>query len=619
MKGKRKNNRKGVPPPEPTGPAKVTIGDSITVGDLAAACNIGVAEVVKDLMKRGVLASITQSIDGDTAAAIAEGVGAEVSRAGDDDAEHLDLADEAWGVLDDDDASADLLRRPPVVTVMGHVDHGKTSLLDALRSSDVAAGEAGGITQHIGASSISAPDGQVITFIDTPGHAAFSEMRSRGANVTDIVVLVVAADDGVKEQTISSIKAAKAANVPIIVAINKIDKPNCDPSQVKTQLLEHEVVLEQFGGDVLSVEVSAKERTNLDGLLEQILLQADVLDLKANPKRAAQGSVVEARQVVGQGAVATALVQKGTLRVGDVVVAGAQWGRVRRLQTGRGVQIEEAGPSAAVEIVGLNGLPAAGDSFVVTPDESKARQIAEVRQQLQRERRASSLFAARATQDRESFLSSKKDGELPVHVVDLVVKSDVQGSAEALTSSLEELEVADDKLRVKTRVLRSGAGAITTEDVMLASVSNALIIGFNAQAARPTMEEAERSNVEIREYTIVYDLLDDVKARMASFIRPPPAKHLGEMVGSADVLQTFKIGAIGKVAGCKVFDGHVPAGCNIRILRGNAIEYEGKLMSLRSVKDEVERIDAVAECGMAFEGYQNMEPDDRVEAYVMQQ
>jgi len=612
---KRGGRARGPPPPPvvPTGPVQVRLGETITVGELADALNVGVAEVVKDLMKKGVLASITQSIDAETAEAIALGFGAEVTRGDQGDA--ANAADEDWGVVDGEDEE-NLVSRPPVVTVMGHVDHGKTSLLDALRSTDTVAGEAGGITQHIGASAVTAPNGQTITFIDTPGHAAFSEMRSRGANVTDIVVLVVAADDGVKEQTISSINAAKAANVPVVVAINKIDKPNNDPSRVKTQLLEHEIVLEEFGGDVLSALVSAKERTNLDGLLEQLQLQADLLDLKSNPDRLAAGTVVEARQVVGLGAVATALVQKGTLRVGDVIVAGAQWGRVRRLSDARG-DMEAAGPSTAVEIVGLNGMPAAGDAFTATPDESKARQIAEVRQQLQRERRTASLFSARSTQDRESFLSGRKDGELPVHLIDLVIKSDVQGSAEALCSSLEELEVSDDKLRVKTRVLRSGAGAITSEDVMLASVSNALVLGFNSQAARPTMDEAERSNVKIQEYSIVYDLLDDIKAHMATFIRPPPAKHLGALVGSADVLQTFKIGAIGKVAGCKVFDGYVPTGCNVRILRGNSIEYEGKLASLRSVKDEVEQIDAVTECGMAFEDYQVMEPGDRVEAYVM--
>jgi translation initiation factor IF-2 len=612
---KKRGDRRGqaAVPMEPKGPVRVRLGESITVGDLAAKLEVGMAEVVKDLMKRGVLASATQSIDADTAEAIALGFGAEVSRAGrDEDDESVEGSE--WGVLEDEDEEASMVRRPPVVTVMGHVDHGKTSLLDALRQTDVASGEAGGITQAIGASQVLAPDGSMVTFIDTPGHAAFSEMRARGANVTDVVILVVAADDGVKEQTISSIAAAKSAGVPIVVAINKMDKPDVNAAKIKTQLLDYNVVLEEFGGDVLSAEVSAVTGQGLDRLIEQVMLQAEVLDLKANPNRMAQGVVVEARQQLGQGAVATALVQRGTLRLGDIVVAGSQWGRVRRLQDPRGVQVDEAGPSSAVELVGLNGLPAAGDTFTVTPDESKARQIAEVRQQLQRDARASRLFASRSTADRDAFLSGPSK-ELPIKVIDLVVKSDVQGSAEALCSSLEELEVSDDLLRVKTRVLRSGAGAITAEDVMLASVSDALVLGFNAVAAKPTREAAEQSNVEIKEYSIVYDLLDDVRALMSTYIRPPPNKALGALTGTADILQTFKIGAVGRVAGCKVIDGVVRAGSNIRVLRGNKVVYEGKLDALRYMKDEAEQIEAGSECGMAFADFQKMEPADRVEAY----
>jgi len=616
QKGKKRNQPPAAPPP-PTGPKKLRITDAITVGDLAAQLDVGVAEVVKDLMKMGVLASITQSIDAETACTIAEGFGAEVTRGNDDDGAEEGAGDDSWHVLEQEDPDELLEKRWPVITVMGHVDHGKTSLLDALRTTNVVSGEAGGITQHIGASEVQLASGEQVTFIDTPGHAAFAEMRSRGANVTDVVILVVAADDGVKEQTISSIRAAKAANVPIVVAINKIDKDDIDPNRVKTQLLEYEVVLEEFGGDVLAVEVSARTRQGLDELLEQLVLQADLLDLKANPQRPGAGIVLEAQQMVGQGAVATALVQKGTLRIGDIVVAGAQCGRVRRLQGTRGEALQEAGPSSAVELVGLNGLPSAGDNFIVTSDEAKARQIAEVRQQMIREKRTNSLFAAKSTQDREFFLTGRKEGELPIHVVDLVVKSDVQGSAEALCSSLGELELSDDKLTVKTRVLRSGAGAISSEDVMLASVSNALVLGFNSQAPRATIDEAQRIGVEIKEFTIVYDLLDEVRRVMATFIRPPPAAELGELVGTADVLQTFKIGAIGKVAGCRVLDGYIRAGCNIRILRGNSIEFKGKLSSLRSLKDEAEQMDAGSECGMAFEDYQDMEPDDRVEAYIL--
>ncbi|EOD13321.1 translation initiation factor IF-2 [Emiliania huxleyi CCMP1516] len=568
------------------------------------------AEVVKVLMKRGVLASATQSLDADTAEAVALAFGADVSRAGDGAEEGEEGEAGSWGVVEEEDPPESLVRRPPVVTVMGHVDHGKTSLLDALRTTDVAAGEAGGITQAIGASRVSVEGGGTLTFIDTPGHAAFAEMRARGANVTDIVILVVAGDDGVKEQTVSSIKAAKAAGVPIVVAVNKMDKPAADASQVKTQLLEHEVVLEEFGGDVLSAEVSAVARTGLDKLLEQVQLQAELLDLKANPDRAAAGVVVEARQQLGQGAVATALVQKGTLRVGDIVVAGAQWGRVRRLQDERNEEVSESGPSTAVELprragLAAAGLPAAGDAFIVTGEETKAIVTRSASHSF-RDARASKLFASRSTADRDAFLSGPSS-ELPTKTLDFVVKSDVQGSAEALCSSLESIEVSDDLLRVRTRVLRSGAGAITAEDVMLASVSNAVVLGFNSAA--------EQCNVEIKEYSIVYDLLDDVRALMCTHIRPPPNKALGSLTGTADVLQTFKIGAVGKVAGCKVLDGTVRAGSNIRILRGNAVVYEGKLLALRYIKDEVEQIDAGSECGMAFEGFQTMQADDRVEAY----
>ena len=424
---RKKGAARPVAPAAPKGPIKVRLDEAIAVGALAEKLEVGAAEVVKALMKQGVLASITQTIDADTAARIAEGFGAEVTRGADDESSGDEAELDGWGgVVDVVDPPESLVRRAPVVTVMGHVDHGKTSLLDALRDTDVTAGEAGGITQHIGASSVTLPSGEVVTFIDTPGHAAFSEMRARGANLTDVVVLVVAADDGVKEQTIQSIRAAKAADVPIVVAINKVDAPAADASAVKTQLLEHEVVLEEFGGDVLSAEVSAKAKTNLDGLLDQLVLQAELLDLRANPERPAAGVVVEARQVVGRGAVATALVQKGTLKVGDVVVAGAQWGRVRRLQRSGGSDIESAGPSVAVELTGLGGLPAAGDAFAVTEDESRARQIAQVRTDLMRERRTANLFASRSSLEMEGWLNKKDVDELPVKLIDLVVKSDVQ-------------------------------------------------------------------------------------------------------------------------------------------------------------------------------------------------
>ena len=620
---KGKKGKMNYPPVEVKGPAQVAITGPITVGELATALDVGAAEVVKDLMKKGVLASITQSIEPDLAAEIAEGFGADVTRDA-DDGDDDDFALSAAGVIDDEEDAASLLPRPPVVTVMGHVDHGKTSLLDALRAADVAGGEAGGVTQHIGAYQIDwkkegdddASDAQKLTFIDTPGHSAFDEMRSRGANITDVVILVVAADDGVKEQTVESIRAAKQAGCPLVVAINKIDKEGADPSVVKQGLLEHEVVLEDFGGETQSVEVSAKEGTGLDKLIEQVLLQSELLDLKANPERLASGVVLEARQVTGQGAVATALVQKGTLRPGDVVVAGAQWGRVKLLLDEAGEKVDAAAPSRAVELVGLGGLPAAGDSLVAVENEAAAREIAAVRQQLERERRASSLFVARSTADRESFLGAAAADALPLRVLDFVVKSDVQGSAEALASAIEALEAADDKLQVKTRVLRSGAGAVTSEDVMLASVSNAIVIGFNSQASRQTADEAAKANIELKEYSVVYDALDEIKAMMDKLIRPPPSKQLGSIVGTADVLQTFKIADVGKVAGCRLLDGYIRVGCNIRILRGNLIVYEGKLRSLRSVKSVVEQVDAPNECGVSFDDYQGMEVDDRVEVYL---
>jgi len=501
------------------------------------------------------------------------------------------------------------------VTIMGHVDHGKTSLLDTMRMASVATGEAGGITQHIGAYSVKSPDDEAITFIDTPGHAAFDEMRSRGANVTDIVILAVAADDGVQPQTIQSIRAAKAADVPIIVALTKADKPEADAAKVKLELLEQEIVLEEFGGDVLSSVVSSKTKEGLDRLFETITLQADILDLRANPNRLASGTVIEARQVQGQGPVATVLVQRGTLKQGDIVVAGAQWGRVRSLVDDASTRLEQAPPSSAVELVGLSGLPDAGDQLTVTADEGKARELAETRQRLQRERRSSALFAQRSSSEQQLFLGGLQ-GELPTKMLDFVVKADVQGSAEALSCSVQELTAADDKLQVKTRVLRSGAGAITNEDIMLASVSNAQILGFNSVASAQQRDEALKAGVEIKEYSVVYDALDDVRAMMAALIRPPPSKQLGDLVGKLDVQQIFKIGAVGKVAGCKVLEGFIKVGCNIRILRGNLILYEGKLQSLRSFKDLVDQVDAPDECGMSFDDFQDMQPEDRVEAYA---
>jgi len=615
-KGKKGKGGGTAPPPPPAGPAVVKLGETITVGELAVALRVGAAEVVKDLMKMGVLASITQSIDADTAEKVALSYGADVRRGSGGEADDDGVETGALGVVDEEDDEASLVQRPPVVTIMGHVDHGKTSLLDAMRQANVVDGEAGGITQHIGAYSVTAPDGEsTITFIDTPGHAAFDEMRSRGANITDIVILAVAADDGVKQQTIQSIRAAKAASVPIVLAFTKVDKPEADVNKIKLQLLEQEVVAEEFGGDIISAEVSAKTGTGMPALFEAIALQADMLNLKAAPNRLATGTVLEARQVVGQGAVATVLIQRGTLSVGDIVVAGAQWGRVRSLVDDSASRVETAGPSAAVELVGLSGLPEAGDQLTATTEETKARELAETRQRLMRERRSSQLFAARSSAEQSLFLTGLQGG-LPTHVLDFVVKADVQGSAEALCSAVTELTAADDKLQVKTRVLRSGAGTITNEDIMLASVSRATILGFNTAASKQQLEAAAKQGVAINEYSVVYDALDEVRAMMAALIRPPPSKQLGELVGTLDVQQIFKIGAVGRVAGCRVLDGFIRVGCNIRILRGNIIVYEGKLQSLRSEKDAVEQVDAPNECGMSFDDFQDMQPEDRVEAYA---
>ena len=619
-KGKQRGRRKkGSYEPVEIKVVRVRLTGPITVGDLAEQLEVGAAMVVKDLMKMGVMASITQTIDLETAITIAEGFeGVKINA---DDVEEEEDTDQASfaGLVEDEDDDDEMVSRPPIVTVMGHVDHGKTSLLDALRSSeaekvDVASGEAGGITQNIGAYQLTTRDGSM-TMLDTPGHAAFSQMRQRGANLTDVIILVVAADDGVKEQTIASIKAAKAAGVPVVVAINKIDKQDATADIVKQGLLQHEIVLEDFGGDVLSTEVSAKTGQGLEALLEQVLLQASLLNLRANPDRMASGTVLEARNIVGQGAVASALVQKGSLRVGDIVVAGSQWGRVKALLDESGARLDIAGPSSAVELVGLGGLPSAGDVFTVTEDESAAREIAAVRQQLEREKKASELFAARASEGMSSFLSGDKD-QLPLRVIDIVVKADVQGSAQALSQAIAELETADDKLQVRTRVLREGAGEITSEDVLLASVSAATIVGFNVVASSKIKLEASKLNINIKEYEVVYDVLDEINAMMAALIRPPPSKALGAMVGTADVLQVFKIGAVGKVAGLRVLDGYIRVGCNIRILRGNEILYEGKLQSLRSLKDEATQVDEGNECGVSFLDFQAMQPEDRVEVYL---
>lgn len=608
-KDRRKKKRKKAKV-EDLGPVEVLLDDTVVVGELAKMLRVGAGEIIKKLMKMGTLATITGSIDADTAEKIALQYDAEVLRAGLD----KEVSVSGLGSIEEDNSEA-MISRPPVVTIMGHVDHGKTTLLDAMRMANVADNEAGGITQHIGAYNVKMPDGESsITFIDTPGHAAFNEMRERGAKVTDIVILAVAADDGIKRQTQESIKAANAAKVPLIVAFTKSDLKTADPQKVKMELLENEVVLEEFGGDVQGVEVSAKTGSGLEDLFERIALQAEVLELKADPSCAASGYVIESRQAQGKGALATCLISKGTLRVGDIIVAGAQWGRVRILNDENGNDVKDALPSMAVEVIGLDGVPEAGDQVTVVQDEDKARDLAETRTRLKREKLNQAIYAAKLQSEQSVFFQG--EGALPTKILDFIVKADVQGSAEALSTSVAELKANDDKLQVITRILRASVGPVSTEDIMLASVSRATILAFNAEVSDKMKSSAEESGIAVKSYDIVYDALDDVEATMNSLLRPPPNKALGELVGSFDVKQIFKVSKLGKVAGCKGIEGYVRVGATIRILRGNIIEYEGRLNTLRSVKEEVDQVDAPNECGISFEDYQKMEPGDRVEVYL---
>ncbi len=496
-------------------------------------------------------------------------------------------------------------RARPVITIMGHVDHGKTSLLDAIRQTDVAAHEAGGITQHIGAYQVTVPSGKKITFIDTPGHAAFTEMRARGANVTDIVVLVVAGDDGIMPQTIEAIRHAKAANVPILVAINKMDKPDADATKVRRELLNHELVTEDMGGDVLSVEVSAKTKLNLDKLEETLLLQAEVLDLKANPDRPAQGAVIEAKLERGRGAVATLLVQKGTLRVGDIFVAGTEWGRVRALLDDKGNTIESAGPAMPVEVLGLQGTPQAGDVFSVVESEARAREVTEFRVNTLRQKNAAA--GARGTlEEMFSKIATGEARELPV-----VIKADVQGSVEAIVSSLKGLSTDE----VAAKILHSGVGGINEADVTLARASGGMIIGFNVRANPQARELAKRDQVDIRYYSIIYNVVDDVKAALSGMLAPT----LRELfLGNAEIREVFQITKSGKVAGCMVTEGIVKRGAKVRLLRDNVVIHEGSLKTLKRFKDEVREVKEGFECGMAFENYENIMKGDIIECFEME-
>src|SRR6266404_3298769 len=573
---------------------EVIIPEAINIQELANRMSERAVDVIRLLMKQGAMHKITDVIDADTAQLIAEELGHTVKR--------VAAADVEEGLFDIVDDSTDIEPRSPVVTVMGHVDHGKTSLLDALRHANVVSGEAGGITQHIGAYQVTSPEsGKKITFIDTPGHAAFTAMRARGAKVTDIVILVVAADDGVMPQTIEAINHAKAAKVPMIVAINKIDKPDARPVRVRTELLQHEVQVESLGGDVVDVEVSAKNRTNLDKLLEMIALQAELLDLKTNAARPAEGTVIEAKLDRGRGPVATVLVQRGTLRVGDIVVAGAEMGRVRALISDQGETIDEAGPSVPVEVLGFNGPPEAGDRLAVVENEARARQVTSYRAHQKRENAAASISGMRGSLEQMmSQLKTSGRKDFP-----LIVKADVQGSLEAILGSLEKLGTEE----VAARILHAGVGGISESDVTLAEGFNAAIIGFNVRAHKEAAAAAKRNGIEIRYYNIIYDLVDDVKKAMSGLLAPTLRET---MLGNALILEVFNIC---KVGGCRVTDGTVERGANVRLIRDNVVVHEGKLSTLKRFKDEVKEVQSGQECGMAFENYGDMRVGDVIACY----
>jgi translation initiation factor IF-2 len=579
---------------------EVTIPETITVQELAQRMSERSADVVKTLMRMGVMATINQAIDPDTAELVVTEMGHRPKRVAEGDVE--------TGLAEAVDPPESLLPRPPVVTIMGHVDHGKTSLLDALRATDVAAHEAGGITQHIGAYQVTLPSSQKITFLDTPGHEAFTAMRARGAKVTDIVVLVVAADDGVMPQTKEAIAHSKAAGVPMIIAINKMDKAGADPSRVRTELLQDEIQVEQLGGDVQSIEVSATKKTNLDKLEEAILLQAEVLELKANPARPADGVVVEAQLDPGRGSVATVLVQRGTLKVGDVLVAGAVWGRVRRLVDDRGNAVDSAGPAFPVEILGLDGTPQAGDEFHVMENEARAREVADFR--ARRDRQAQLARAAGGRGTLEEMIKGIREGtakELPV-----LIKADVQGSAEALAGALARLSTE----KVATRVIYSGVGGISEADITLAKASGALIIGFNVRANPQAREIAKRDKIDIRYYSIIYKVTEDIQQLMVGLLDPT---YKETFLGNAQIREVFRITKVGNVAGCMVTEGNVKRGAKVRLLRDNVVIHEGTLKTLRRFKDEVREVQHGFECGMAFENYDDIKVGDVIECFDVEE
>ncbi|MBD8066399.1 translation initiation factor IF-2 [Devosia sp. PTR5] len=585
---------RGVQANQPKISREVIIPEAITVQELANRMAERSVDVIKVLMAQGQMVKINDVIDADTAELIATDLGHTVKRVSEADVE------EGLFDLPSDDKAEDLANRAPVVTIMGHVDHGKTSLLDAIREANVVSGEAGGITQHIGAYQVE-KNGNKVTFLDTPGHEAFTAMRARGAQATDIAVLVVAADDGVMPQTIESIKHAKAAGVPIIVAINKMDKPEANPQRVRTELLQHEVFVESMGGDVLDVEVSAKTRAGLDKLLETILLQAEVLELKAPHDGRAEGLVIEAKLDKGRGAVATVLVQRGTLRVGDIVVAGTEFARVRALIDDKGAQTKEAGPSVPVEVLGFSGVPSAGDRFSVVENEARAREVTEYRQRAIREKTAGG--GATSLEQMMNQLKASGISKFP-----LIIKGDVQGSVEAIVASLNKLSTDE----VSAQILFSGVGGITESDVTLASASNAIVIGFNVRANKQANDLATRDGIEIRYYNIIYDLVDDVKNAMSGLLAP---ERRETFIGYAKILEVFQITKVGKVAGCQVTEGIVERGAGVRLLRDDVVIHEGKLKTLKRFKDEVKEVQTGQECGMAFENYEDIRAGDVIECF----
>ncbi len=581
---------------------EVTLPETITLQDLAQRMNERVADVVKFMMQQGEMMRANDIVDADTAELIIEEFGHTARRVAESDVE--------IGLEGEDDDAKDLKPRAPIVTVMGHVDHGKTSLLDAMRSTDVVAGEAGGITQHIGAYQVQLGSGERITFLDTPGHAAFSAMRARGANLTDIVILVVAADDGVMPQTIEAINHAKAAKVPIIVAINKIDKPDANPNRVLTDLLQHDVQVEAMGGEVQAVEVSALERMGLEALSEAVVLQSELLELKANPDREADGFVIESQVDRGRGPVATLIIKRGTLTRGDIVVAGTQWGKVRALMNERGQQVQTVGPAEPVEILGLDGAPDPGEPFYVVDNEARAREITEYRVRQKRQMRGKASTMARASLDQ--LLTKLKDGSRDAQELPLVVKADVQGSVEAITQAVEGMSTDE----VKASVIHGAPGGISESDVLLAQSSGAPILAFNVRANKQARELAERENVEIRYYSVIYDLIDDVKDTMSGLLAPEKRETF---IGYAEILEVFNITRVGKVAGCKVSEGVVKRGCGVRLLRDDVVIHEGRLKTLKRFKDEVAEVSSGMECGMAFEKYEDIREGDRIECFTVEE